>query len=384
MTRKVIYISPSRLTDKTSRDWYIDFLIGKGVAVEYWDVVALIRDDYAEAAAKTTGYLRIFKTYSEVEAMLDLPENKNAYYVMLVSYAGFTVKLFRLLSKHDCKMLFMAWGATPTGRFNKWRIALSGFSSPLRLAKKTFFKAKAIACKKLKLIKPFDIVFAAGQVLLTGNHYAYKVIPMNAADYDQYQKINSGNLAPIVSGRYAVFLDIYLPYHADAKVVGWSSVKPDAYYASLNQFFALLEKKYNIEIVIAAHPRADYRTLNPFNGRRIFHGRTPELVKDADFVISHSSTSQSYAILNQKPIVFIYTNEMLSVYRYTYMNEIYDAARHLNAAIYNIDEISNSEQITIKAADPECYESYKYNYLTSPESEHVLTQEIFWHAIEMS
>lgn len=384
MTAKVIYISSSRLTDKTSRDWYVDYLIGKGIAVEYWDVVALVRDEYDEAAAKTTNYLRIFQTYSEVEEILRLPENKNAYYVILVTYAGFTVRLFRLLTKYDCRMIFMAWGAVPTKRFNMWRKALSGFTNPLGLAKKIFFKAKAIAYRKLKLIKPFDIVFAAGEVLMAGDHYAAKVIPMNAADYDQYERVKLENAAPIVEGRYAVFLDVNLPYHSDAKVVGWSTVRPNEYYASLNQFFELLEAKYKINVVIAAHPRADYRVSNPFNGRKIYHGRTPDLVKDADFVISHSSTSQSYAVLNHKPIVFIYTNEMLSVYRHTYMNEIYDAAEYLDASIYNINEITRSEQIIVKNANPRCYESYKYNYLTSPESEHMLTQDIFWRGIEMS
>jgi len=381
MTRKVIYISFIRLTDKTSRDWCVDYLIGKGITVEYWDVVALVRDDYAEAAAKLTGYLRTFRTYSEVEGMLRLPENRNAYYVILVSYAGFTVKLYRLLSKYDCRMLFMDWGAVPTKRFNKWRVALSVFSNPWGLAKKVFFKAKAISYRKLRLIKPFDIVFAAGQVLMTGNHYATKVIPMNAADYDQYNKVKLENAAPIVEGRYAVFLDVNLPYHSDAKIVGWSTVRPNEYYASLNQFFGLLETKYKINIVIAAHPRADYRVINPFNGRKIYHGRTPDLVKDADFVISHSSTSQSYAILNHKPIVFIYTNEMLSVYRHTYMNEIYDAAEYLDAAVYNINEIIQCDQITIKDVNMGCYESYKYNFLTTHESEHMLTQDIFWREI---
>lgn len=291
MTAKVIYISSSRLTDKTSRDWYADYLIGKGVEVEYWDVVALVRDDYDEAAAKTTNYLRIFQTYSEVEEMLCIPENRNAYYVILVTYTGFTVRLFRLLTNYDCRMIFMAWGAVPTKRFNMWRKALSGLSNPLWLAKKVFFKAKAIAYRQLKLIKPFDIVFVAGQVLMAGSHYATKVIPMNAADYDQYKKVALENAAPIVEGRYAVFLDVYLPYHSDVKIAGWPTIKPNEYYASLNQFFKLLEAKYKVNVVIASHPRADYRVSNPFHGRKIYHGRAPELVKDADFVISHSSTS---------------------------------------------------------------------------------------------
>lgn len=382
MTRKVIYISFVRLTDKTSRDWYVDYLIGKGVTVEYWDVVALVRDGYDEAAAKTTNYLHTIRTYCELEERLRLPENKNAYFVMEVSYAGFTVKLFRLLSKYDCSMLNIAWGSVPVRGVNRWRRLWFGFSNPQRLALHFYYREKAIIYRKLKLIKPFDIVFAAGQVMLAANQYASKVVPINSADYDQYQKIKFENAMPLVAGSYAVFLDVYLPYHADAKVMGWSTVRPDEYYASLNQFFDLLEAKYKINVVISAHPRADYRVFNPFNGRQIFQGRTPDLVKDSDFVISHSSLSQSYAIFNLKPIVFIYTNEMLLVYERTaYIYEIYDAAEYLDAAIYNIDEITQGEQIVVKDVNLARYEDFKYSFLVSHESESTTTQEIFWREI---
>ena len=388
MMGKVIYISCLRLSNKTSQDFYVDYLISRGITVEYWDVVALVRDDYDEAAAKTTNYLRTFRTYAEVEEMLRLPENKNAYYVMMVFYVGFTARLFRLLSKYDCRMLSITWGAFPNKHTNKlinrwWRL-LSGFSNPLRLATQLYYREKAIIYRKLKLVKPFDIVFAAGEVILANSPYASKVVPINCPDYDQYGKVKLENAAPIVEGRYAIFLDVYLPYHADAKVVGWSTVKPNEYYASLTRFFEQMETKYNIKVVIAAHPRADYRTSNPFNGREIYHGKTPELVKDADFVISHHSFSALYAVLNHKPIVFIYTSEMEALYKYTAVSYIRDFAGHLDAAIYNIDKITLGDQIVIGEVNPRCYDDYKYGFLTTHESEHALTQDILWREISMN
>lgn len=384
MTKKVIYISFVRLSDKTSRERYVDYLLAKGVRVEFWDVVALVREEYEEAAAKTTDYLHTFRTYREVEEMLRIPENKDAHYVMLVSYAGFTVRLFRLMSKYKCKMLYITSGSVPNKPMNRWRRLLLGYSNPRQLAAHFYYRVKAIIYRKLKLVKQFDIVFAAGQTLLANSSYATKVVPINCADYDQYRKIKLENAAPIVEGHYAVFLDIYLPYHSDLKVAGWPTVRSNEYYASLSRFFDLLEAKYKIKVVIAAHPRADYRVSNPYNEREIYHGQTPMLVKGADFVISHSSMSQSQAILNHKPLVFIYTNEMLSAYKHTLMNEIFDAAEYLDAAIYNVDEITNSSQITIKEVNPICYENYKYSFLTTRESEHMTTAEIFWHAIETS
>lgn len=382
MIGKVIYISCVRLSDKTSQIWYVDYLISKGVTVEYWDVVALVRDDYDEAAAKATDYLRTFQTYSEVEEMLHLPENKNAYYVMSVFYTGFTVRLFRLLSKHGCRMLSIAWGASPnigTNKLvNKWWRLLYGFSNPLRLATQLYYKGKAIVYRKLELVKQFDVVFAAGRVILANSQYASKVIPINCPDYDQYKKVKLENAAPVVEGRYAVFLDTNLPYHADANVVGWPTVRPNEYYTSLSRFFDQLEAKHRIKVVIAAHPRSDYRDSNPFDRREIYHGKTPELVKDADFAISHHSFSALYAVLNHKPIIFIYTNEMAALYKHTIVSYIRDFAEYLDSAIYNIDEIAQGDQAVIRDVNERCYDDYKYDFLTTHESEQMLTQDILW------
>ena len=68
MKRKIIYVSFIKLTDKVSRDWYIDYCIGKGALVEYWDIVSLVREPHAEEGALVVEYLRKINSYREVEA----------------------------------------------------------------------------------------------------------------------------------------------------------------------------------------------------------------------------------------------------------------------------------------------------------------------------
>lgn len=374
---KVIYVSFVHLSDKTSRDWHIDYLISQGVTVEYWDVVSLVIEEYEEAAAKSADYLRVLRTYDELEALLQLPENRDAYYVTIVTYAEFSIRLYRMLTKYDCKLIYIMWGAVPVNPLNRWIRLSRVFSNPLSVAGQLYNRQKAILYRKLKLVKPFDIIFAGGEVMMANSGFSRKMVPINSGDFEQYRQVKRVNPAPLVDGRCAVFLDVYLTHHADNKVCGWSMIGPDAYFATLNRFFARLEEKFGVEVVIAAHPRADYRTVNPFNGRRIFQNRTPELVKDSVFVISHSSLSQSQAVLNHKPIIFVYTNEMMSIYKHTYVNEIYDVAAYLNAALYNIDEVTSNDQIVLKDVDPARYEKYKYSFLVSRDSEHKSTQEIF-------
>lgn len=377
--RKVVYVSYIRLTDKVSRDWYIDFLIEKNVTVEYWDICSLVRNKFDERHTKTTDYLRTPITLGEVEAMVRLPENRDAYYVMLVSFQGRCAQIFRILSRNNCRLLHFLWGAMPEETiptFHKVRFLLA---NPARLPWKLFNRAKILIFKRLGLVKPFDIVFAAGHALLDRSHYATKVVPINLCDYDHYMRVKSKS-AGLVRGHYAVFQDINLAYQSDIEICGLPSVNPLSYFQSLNKFFALLEAKYGIRIVIAAHPKADYRD-ETFQGRAVYSNLTAELTRDADFVISHTSTALSYAVLNLKPVLFIYTTEMLQLYKDTVIRDMQCYANYLDASCYNLDEVTQVDQISLKQVCATRYEKYKYSFLTTHETEHTSTQEIFWREI---
>ena len=109
VNRKLIYLSFIRLTDKVSRDWYIDYSIERGAVVEYWDIVSLVREEHDEKGALEVSHLRHIKTYREFEELVRQPENQDAVYVMLISYSGRFSKPFRLLSKFNCKTVFLNW-----------------------------------------------------------------------------------------------------------------------------------------------------------------------------------------------------------------------------------------------------------------------------------
>jgi hypothetical protein len=380
MSRKIIYIASSHLCEKTERDWYINFLRAKNVTVEYWDLLPLIFGEMEEFGSKSADYLRIPGSYTELETMLRLPENSDAHFVVFINYEGRTVKLYRLLSKYNARMLFTAW-AFPGDRSGRLPQVVHGIiSDPWKTAGKVFNKLKAALCRKFGIVKPFEIVFAAGGLLASGNQFANRIVPINTSDYDLYRRVKLLE-ERVVKGKYAVFLDIFLPYQSDLEICGLKTIEPSSYYQSLNRFFALVESKYGLKVVIAAHPKADY-SPETFQGREIYRGITPELVKDADFVISHHSASLSYAVLNGKPIIIVYTDEMRRVYDHTVVMRMHlNTASYLDTVIYNIDEITQVDQINIKEINRERYDDYKYGYLTTRESENTTTQDIFWREI---
>lgn len=375
VVQKVIYISAMRLSDKAARDWYITDLIEKGMPVEYWDVASLVFGDDGHRSMDA-GFLRTPATYSELEKLLRVPENKHAHYVMLISYGGNTARLYRLLSRHDCRMVFISWGALPIGHGQRWRRRFSNVAVSVRNVAGSM---KAALYQKLGLVKRFEIVFAAGQAVLAGTHHAVRVVPINLVDFDHFVRVKS-QPGRLVEGRYAVFLDIYLPHQSDLKIVGLDAIDATAYYRSLNRFFDAVEKRFGVRVAIAAHPKASYDATT-FEGRPTILGRTPELVRDAEFVISHHSTSISYAVLNRKPIVFIYTDAMKEEYDLTVVSYLRDLAAYLDASVCNIDELGVDAEITVKPVSEARYDEFKYAFLTSRASEHESTAEIFWREL---
>jgi len=379
--RKLIYLSFIRLTDKISRDWYIDYCAEKGAQIEYWDIVSLVREEHEETRTLDVDYLRYINSYHEFESLIRQQENQEAVYVILISYSGRFIRPFRLLSKYHCKMVFLNWGAMPTtppvSRIR--RIFYRIFSNPINLITTVFELAHGYVYRKLNVVKKFDIVFSAGSALTSANQHAKKVVDFNLCDYDHYRRVKTEN-GRLIQYKYAVFLDINLPYQSDLALSGLPAVTPTSYFNSLNRFFELLEETYGLNVVIASHPKAVYGNTE-YNQREIHGLATAELVKDAEFVITHTSTALSYAVLNFKPTLFIYTNEMAEIYKNTVMREMNGLAHFLDAAVCNVDEVTDGNQIEIRHPARERYELYKYGFLTSPVSENSTSAEIFWRNI---
>lgn len=379
MTRKVIYICFGRLTDKMARDWYIDFLISRGVEVEYWDIVALVREEHTEGGALHATYLRIFRSFRELERAVCMPENRDACYIMLLSYSGKLTRVFRMLSRYQCRMLYFAWGAMPKPAHD-WRRILAWAATPRRVAREALYRCRALFLQRTGRIAPFEIVFAAGAVSVATTTNALRVVPVNYFDYDHYVQAKTAHAEGLPSGRYAVFLDCNLPYHSDLAYSGYPSVDARHYYCALNEFFGRLERRHDIQVVIAAHPRASYSDAR-FEGRAMHRMVTAALVRDAEFVLSHWSTATSYAVLNGKPLAFIYTDEMARIYARSLMRLMRAFAQALDAPLCKIDEPGAAERLVIGPPNAARYTRYKYDYLTSPQSEDTSTEDIFWREL---
>ncbi len=376
--KKVVYISWAHLSEKLERDWYIPHLISKGVPVEYWDATTLLLGQ-VDTSPLERAYVVQIDNYEHFENLLRLNIHQEVSYMLLVCYESRFYRLFRLLTRYKCKLYFISWGQFPIQHQKKSRLFRMFVTNPRKLLNQVMNKILTILFLQVRLVKPIDVVFVAGYGAIPKSPPTTKVIPFNLCDYDNY--LIARNNVRLINERYCVFLDINLGYHVDVKIAGLGDqIDPDNYMDSLIRFFDIIERKTGIKVVIAAHPISHYKPTD-FGHRTILKDVTPELVKDAEFVISHHSASISYAILNKKPLLFIYTADMVKIYQETVVAWIKDIAAFLKAPIYNVDTVNDHTEITIVPVDEEAYDRYKYGYLTTRESEDRLNRDTFYREV---
>src|SRR5690606_1600526 len=140
----------------------------------------------------------------------------------------------------------------------------------------------------------------------------------------------------------------------------------DQYRLSMNRYFDWLEKEYRCEVVIAAHPSSDYKT--EWNGRKVIKNKTAELVKDAEWVIMHASTSNVLALLFNKPVVYLINTSMKDFYYGKTAHGISREAAYFGKQAYDNDKTPYDE-IAASAVSDDLRKKYRYEHVTSRESE---------------
>jgi hypothetical protein len=182
-----------------------------------------------------------------------------------------------------------------------------------------------------------------------------------------------------MTGDYIVFIDQYEPFHPDIKLLGLIASTPDVYYSQMNVFFNAIEVKYKCKVVIAAHPKSEeYRRKDYFEGRKVYFGKTAELVKNAKGVIFHSSTAISYAIMFNKPLMPVYTRQMKEKRTWGYVQQS-GFERFFNLKAIETSEVADVE---FREVEPEIRGKYMFSYLTTPESKDRRNGETITKAIK--
>jgi hypothetical protein len=139
------------------------------------------------------------------------------------------------------------------------------------------------------------------------------IIQAHNFDYDFFLK--EKNVKQNKDTNFLVFLDEDGPYHSDfLKQEVDPYVTAKNYYHAIDLGLDVIAKSLKLNIKIAAHPRSNYENKEIKYKHTILQNQTFELVRDADVVVGHGSTALQWAVLMNKPIIFVTTNEIQNAF----------------------------------------------------------------------
>ena len=160
-----------------------------------------------------------------------------------------------------------------------------------------------------------------------------KLIFSHSLDYDGSQKNRKKNK---ISKKYLVFIDQYLPFHNGYVLRGIPPfVTPENYYNSVNKFLNLIKSKLKYNIIIALHPRSNYKKNYFKNKKTIDYKKTSEYISKSSGIINYTSTTMCYAVMYKKPIIFYTTEEINSSHDAYHVNFL---SQVLGSKLINIDK----------------------------------------------
>lgn len=215
----------------------------------------------------------------------------------------------------------------------------------------------------LYLCRRSDIILAVN----TKHHnHLSRVVPANSFDYSMVMGKIKGNKFENYSQDSIIYLDTGAPlFSSDSLLYGNRNPISEAWYPALENLFNIIEKKTGNKVVIAAHPKHKYSKKNEhiFGNRKIFHGKTIDLVAHASQVLVTNSTSVSYAVMFNKPVLVLVSNEIIEDNNILLQQSNY-LSSSLGCSTINIDKI-DEKLVYNFSINSDKYLTYKSRYLSA-------------------
>lgn len=202
----------------------------------------------------------------------------------------------------------------------------------------------------------FDYILGAYNYYPDSCRRFYRIHNMK---YDEY--LRTEKKAPVVKGKYILFMDAglaHLPMHDNKP----NAIDKQEYLEVMNAFFDRVESQFGMPVIIAAHPKSGYKE-NDFNRRPIILYKTPELVKYAELVLAHYSTSLIEVVLQKKKVIFMYSEDYMKSDSHTVLETASEYAHMLNASFIDV-KITGKINVNF---DEKAYDAFIENHIIRRE-----------------
>ena len=368
--------------------------------VEVWDVSLLATPNFSKKLSMSTSDKKeVFSLSSFTEfvrCVLKLKNRSSDTKVTILNQISCNsfkelfcnVIITMLLKKNDLAIINLSNGGIPifvndAVYENAIHRFLGLIAKAARLLRKTmsFTEARILAVsiffnllRRFLPLEPTHRLVAGSDWLSQAQRVGFaqnsvKIVNGHSNDYSNYLRRRSKlKDSEFLQGKIAVFLDTPEPMFASDYIGLGRKVHltSDIWYPALTKYFDKMEVVAGVKTKIAAHYKSKHPAIAPcFGNRRVYYGRTCELVSECSFVITIASTAISYAVLFRKPVILIYSDQLK--HDLQEMSRIKFLATTLGINPINIDDpaIDFSSLLNV---DEDKYLKYEQRCLTSTKS----------------
>ena len=311
MKQIVLFVESKLLSFQKTR-LGLDYYLKKRLNVRIFNISPIVRPEYFKKYFPTN---RIkFPKEEILENKIQILDaikkfDSKTFVFLHITKSIKTKFIFDELEEKYIKYAYVQVGNLPTKSRPIFEIIKFSFLFPIAAIKKILSKYNDLE----NFGKKPNYVFCAGKKYYSDAKEKFKnskIIKIPSWDYDEKISINKQRLNLFKNSKdYAVYLD--MGYNHPDRLYTMEKYFPperafdyDAWYNPLNNFFKQFISCTNLDLKIAAHPRSIYKK-NPIKFGKIYFNKTIELISRSRIVLLHRSTALHFAILFQKPLMFL-------------------------------------------------------------------------------
>ena len=369
----VLFITETPFNARDYKRFGVDSLIQQGFSVHVFDCTPMLHPILYDKQtlvkkAKNYSYQTIVHSVMFVEHLKLIGGHVTA--IPLIKFRLLSYKIFKILSRYKIEYSLFSFSLSPAEAIRAKKSFGERFITYVRLLSVSRLQTKAIYRLPLWLLglSPARYEFCA---LDSSNKHPNIIdnrterFVIHSLDYEIYQE--DIEYDDHFSGSI-IFLDQNWPIHPDFTLEAITSLPPKKkYFDEMCDLFEMLEERYATEVIISAHPSSNVSLLHKnFKGRKVFSGRVNDLVKSSSFCIAHHSTSINYAVLHNKPLMFVTTSD---VEKCSHMQSCIKAyTSYFNVSAFNISNDVDLSFIDDLGIDENVYGQYKKDFIKSEGS----------------
>ena len=354
-----------------------EFINEKNIKIEIHQLIDFINPKFKKAFQRNDNHktLKIFKTYkSWIGQMKNLKKiyGKDIIIINTVqSISMISLRINFFIKKKNFKTLDYIYKFSLANTPYK-KLDLKEFLNIFIFNQKKIYNLLKI--KTFLFLANFlqvtpDFSIKTGKFSYVNKNKKTKIISGNSDDFNVFLSPKKIKINQSRTKKFGLFLEAPTPLFEgdtfitkdDPKIFG----DPKIWAKRLDIFFNFLETNLDLKIKIAPHPKVFHKSKFPkyYFGREIINYNLNDIAKYSKLFISRSSTAMGYAVMCNKPSLFITTNTLIQGPKYQLQKTL---SSEFGTQPINIDnhfdltELKEALKINKKK-----YLEYKFKYLTS-------------------